>query len=181
MDGINRLHKLSRVIHRASIDNRDFIASNFHIKAGDGSYTEKTLLSQFERDILGQFPNTSGTILKRLARTMVLRRKRVLYRRHRYEEMVSRRQNSPKASSMLPTAALETSKTTLSDTDKLDSSSSAASSDNTIPLDSHETLYFPPPPRSVSHEQKSQEKETICPYCFDTLTDKEVSTEQKWQ
>ncbi|KAI8712719.1 C3H1-type domain-containing protein [Fusarium sp. LHS14.1] len=80
---ITRLNKISNTIRRASKDTQVLKASNFQIKDDEGENTEPLLLSHFEHHIGDWFPGISETIRQRLARAMLLRRKRILYRRHR--------------------------------------------------------------------------------------------------
>ncbi|RMJ16559.1 hypothetical protein CDV36_003704, partial [Fusarium kuroshium] len=80
---ISRLNKISNTIRRASKDTQVLKASNFQIKDDDGENVETLLLKHFKRHIGDWFPGISPTIRQRLARAMLLRRKRILYRRHR--------------------------------------------------------------------------------------------------
>ncbi|RSL44900.1 hypothetical protein CEP53_011008 [Fusarium sp. AF-6] len=80
---ISRLNKISNTIRRASKDTQVLKASNFQIKDDDGENVETLLLKHFEHHIGDWFPGISPTIRQRLARAMLLRRKRILYKRHR--------------------------------------------------------------------------------------------------
>ncbi|KAM0546213.1 hypothetical protein ACHAPJ_010999 [Fusarium lateritium] len=80
---ISRLNKVSNTIRRASKDTQALKASNFQIKDDEGHDVEPVLLEHFARHIGDRFPNLGEIIKQRLAHTMLLRRKRILYRRHR--------------------------------------------------------------------------------------------------
>ncbi|RSM19543.1 hypothetical protein CDV31_001703 [Fusarium ambrosium] len=80
---ISRLNKISNTIRRASKDTQVLKASNFQIKDDDGENVETLLLEHFEHHINDWFPGIHEKIRQRLARAMLLRRKRILYRRHR--------------------------------------------------------------------------------------------------
>ncbi|KAH8586928.1 hypothetical protein B0O99DRAFT_695020 [Bisporella sp. PMI_857] len=102
---ISRLNKMSNTIQRASKEAQILKASDFRIKDDDGYDVEPLLLGHFERYIRDRFPNISNTIQERLACAMLLRRKRILYRRHRQGKMAPRPQKEVlKASIILPAA-----------------------------------------------------------------------------
>lgn len=81
---ISLLHNLSNTIRRASKEHQALKMKNFQIKDEDKDI-ERMLLDIFKRYIGDQFHNASNVIQQRLAEAMVLRRKRILYRRHRQE------------------------------------------------------------------------------------------------
>ncbi|UPK95818.1 hypothetical protein LCI18_006753 [Fusarium solani-melongenae] len=102
---ITRLNKISNTIRRASKDTQVLKASNFQIKDDEGENAEPLLLSHFGHHIGDWFPGISETIRQRLARAMLLRRKRILYRRHRQGNTSIRSENTiPQASVTLPDA-----------------------------------------------------------------------------
>ncbi|KAK7425130.1 hypothetical protein QQX98_000044 [Neonectria punicea] len=102
---ITRLNKISNTIRRASKDTQVLKASNFHIKDDEGKDVEPLLLSHFEHHIGDWFPGISDTIRQRLARAMLLRRRRILYRRHRQGNTSIRSENTiSQASVILPDA-----------------------------------------------------------------------------
>ena len=78
---ISHLNKVSNTIRRAGKESQNLEASDFQMKDDEGNDVEKFLLGQFERHIGDRFPNISKTIQYRLARAMLLRRKRILHRR----------------------------------------------------------------------------------------------------
>ncbi|KAL2673791.1 hypothetical protein Neosp_012235 [[Neocosmospora] mangrovei] len=91
---ITRLNKISNTIRRASKDTQVLKASNFQIKDDEGENAEPLLLSHFEHHIGDWFPGISENIRQRLARAMLLRRKRILYRRHRQGDTSIRSENT---------------------------------------------------------------------------------------
>lgn len=97
-DQISLLHKLSNTIRRASkgIQNAE-AAKAPRIRDGEGNDAEDFLQQIFAHYIRDRFPATSTTIQQRLASTMVLRRKRMLYRRSRYENNPILAQSRPAA------------------------------------------------------------------------------------
>lgn len=97
-DQISLLHKLSNTIRRASKDVQNVEAARApRICDSEGNDAEGFLQQVFAHYIRDRFPTTSGTIQQRLAGTMVLRRKRILYRRSRYETNPIHVQNMPAA------------------------------------------------------------------------------------
>jgi hypothetical protein len=74
---IDHLNKMTNSIHRGNRDSQNSGRIN------DGDDVEAFLLTQFVSD---QFPDASVTLQQRLARTMLLRRRRIMYRRHRQAE-----------------------------------------------------------------------------------------------
>lgn len=102
---ISRLNKISNTIRRASREAQILKVSDFQITDDDGNDVEPLLLDHFRHHIRDRFPNISDTIQRRLARAMLLRRKRILHRRHRQGNTVIRPQKAaPKASITLPAA-----------------------------------------------------------------------------
>jgi len=81
------LHRLSNTIRRASKELQNIkAAKSFRIDDDDENDAEPLLQEVFANYILGRFPNIGDTIRQRLASTMLLPRKRILYRRARYGE-----------------------------------------------------------------------------------------------
>ncbi|KAF9776266.1 hypothetical protein IL306_005574, partial [Fusarium sp. DS 682] len=80
---ISRLNKISNTIRRASKETQALKASNFQIKDDEGNNVEDILLEHFKHHIGDRFPNLCEVLQGRLAQTMLIRRKRILYRRNR--------------------------------------------------------------------------------------------------
>lgn len=84
---ITLLHELSNTIRKASREaNNVKAALSFNIKDEEGHDLEKPLKNHFAANIKDQFPGISDIIRLRLAETMILRRKRILYKRTRYSK-----------------------------------------------------------------------------------------------
>ncbi|KAJ4115420.1 hypothetical protein NW768_011272 [Fusarium equiseti] len=82
---ITLLHKISNTIRRASREIQNVKASkDFIIEDDEGNDVEPFLRQLFINYIHDRFPGTGESIRSRLADSMVLRRKRILYRRERY-------------------------------------------------------------------------------------------------
>ncbi|PVH85641.1 hypothetical protein DL98DRAFT_408531, partial [Cadophora sp. DSE1049] len=102
---ISLLYRLTNTIRRASKESQNQKAAKFfQIKDDEGNDAEGCLRMIFTNYVLGRFPDIEDTILQRLATTMVLRRKRILYRRSRYGANPIK----PKRSALHPTVTLPT-------------------------------------------------------------------------
>ncbi|UNI24640.1 hypothetical protein JDV02_010373 [Purpureocillium takamizusanense] len=79
------LHDLSNTIRQAGRKAQEAKApKDFVIKDVHGNELEVPLMDAYAGNILDRFPDCSEVIRRRLAKTMVLRRKLILYRRFRY-------------------------------------------------------------------------------------------------
>lgn len=179
---ISLLHKLSNSIRRASkeLQNLD-AARSFQIRDDDGNYAEDFLRQLFLYYIRDRFPTTSETIRKRLADTMILRRKRILYRRSRYgstpirvESLPSQPEiTRPRAQNITrpqadaaggrqlerqnDTKSLAPSATTLAaDNFRKASVPSVVSASRTVALSSHDKLVFPAAPTGAIEKKRRQ-------------------------
>lgn len=83
---ISLLYRLSNKIRKASQAQNMKAARAFEICDDNELNVEDFLKSQFLHIIQDRFPGTRKTLVIRLADTMLLRRKRVLYRRSRYSQ-----------------------------------------------------------------------------------------------
>ncbi|KAH8777846.1 hypothetical protein F5883DRAFT_696797, partial [Diaporthe sp. PMI_573] len=84
-DQISLLNKLSNTIRRGSKTTQSIqAASSFQIEGDEGNDAAGFLHKVFAHYVRDRFPATSEKIQQRLAATLVLRRKRVLYRREHY-------------------------------------------------------------------------------------------------
>ncbi|KAH8742706.1 hypothetical protein F5883DRAFT_513040, partial [Diaporthe sp. PMI_573] len=82
---INLLYRLSNTIRRASKESQNLkVANSYRIRDNDGNDAEPLLQAIFASYICGRFPDMGDGLRQRLASAMVLRRKRILYRRSRY-------------------------------------------------------------------------------------------------
>lgn len=88
-EDITLLHQLSNTIRRAGRESQNSkSAAYFEIKDNDGNNIEDALQAAFLHNLLDQFPNSEESLLARLASTMVVRRKQILYRRSRRPKAV---------------------------------------------------------------------------------------------
>lgn len=84
---ISLLHELSNIIRKASREaNNVKAALSFNITDEEGNDLEKPLKGHFAANIRDRFPGISDILSLRLAETMILRRKRILYKRSRYSK-----------------------------------------------------------------------------------------------
>jgi hypothetical protein len=187
-DEISLLYKLTNTIRRASRDSQnEKAATSFKIKDQDGKDLEIVFRERFASNISDLFSGISPALKDRLAATMIVRRKRVLYRRHRLDRqqalakalIVPTRpiaqpdiQPLPAQPRIPPVKGPESrlnvapvqktlgtvierksvaksdaqSATTLAANKFHQSSPSVVSATETIAIDSHDNLIFPPPP-----------------------------------
>ncbi|UKZ74546.1 hypothetical protein TrVFT333_002216 [Trichoderma virens FT-333] len=160
---ISHLIKTSNIIRKASQETHTVRAKDFHIKDEEGNDVEVLLLDHYRRYIGDRFPTASVTIQKRLADSMILRRKLVLYKRSRYGKTAIQPQKSePEILSIsLPDSHLQLednqkakepsriqSATTLHPEkfNVIASSPSVVSATKTVALGNHEALNFPTAP-----------------------------------
>ncbi|KAI6764231.1 hypothetical protein HG530_008020 [Fusarium avenaceum] len=82
---ITLLHKTSNTIRQASKESQNIKAAEvFQIRDDEGNNAEPFLRHLFSNYIRDRFPGTTEDIRERLVDTMLLRRKRILYRKERY-------------------------------------------------------------------------------------------------
>ncbi|EHK42542.1 hypothetical protein TRIATDRAFT_163125, partial [Trichoderma atroviride IMI 206040] len=94
---ISLLHELSNTIRKASRKTTDVkAAALFHIQDDEGNDLEEPLKNYFATNIRDQFPGISDVLRLRLAKAMVVRRKRILYKRSRFAPMrIAQPSNQP--------------------------------------------------------------------------------------
>ncbi|KAK1975650.1 hypothetical protein LZ30DRAFT_764133 [Colletotrichum cereale] len=93
---ISLLHRFSNTVRRASKEtHKKKAAESFQIQDDEGNDVEGFLEELFAHHVRDQYSKTSRTIQQRLAKTMLLRRKRILYRRSRYGKTPTRTQAEP--------------------------------------------------------------------------------------
>ncbi|KAI4859353.1 hypothetical protein F4820DRAFT_453963 [Hypoxylon rubiginosum] len=174
---ISLLHRFSNTIRRASKESQNHkAAESYHIRDDEGNDAEPFLTELFSYHIRDQFPEVEEDICQRLAATMVLRRKRILYRRSRYGDTAIRTPQIPSqpqvtlpkvrptvavpeqpqeseqlqatvATSKSAIRSLAQSATTLALDDFHKASvPSVISVSKTVALSNHEDLVFPPAP-----------------------------------
>jgi hypothetical protein len=94
---ISLLHQLSNTIRKASSERHNLkAATSFEIKDEQGNDIGPLFMNLFSMEIIRRkFPDCDEVIQKKLAVAMLLRRKRILYRRSRYGKFPAR--NAPSA------------------------------------------------------------------------------------
>lgn len=183
---IGLLYQLSNTIRKAGRESQNSKADSlFEIKDADGNNIEKILEARFLHNLKDKFPGCDEDLRRRLAATILLRRKRILYRRSRRPKapairlpvvlepdvrqglgaersmapVEAKRQETGPAEtqtlkrqpSVVRSLAKTTKTTTTLDPEKLrpPTAPSVLSVAKTIPLNSHDDLVFPPPPRAA--------------------------------
>lgn len=82
---ISLLYKISNTIRRASKEAQNLkAAKSYRMKDDEGHDVEQLLHQIFSSYLVGRFPSIKGNLCDRLASSMLLRRRRILYRRSRY-------------------------------------------------------------------------------------------------
>ncbi|RSL82310.1 hypothetical protein CEP51_005232 [Fusarium floridanum] len=168
------LHKFTNTIRRASKEKQNVEAEkSFKIKDDEGNDAEPFLHHLFSNQIRDRFPGVSDNIQQRLANSMVLRRKRILYRRKRYDKKPIRppelplppRVSAPKVkpnvgvqrqpikqqTAPAPTPSTvpsvpQTATTLVAEKFQQAAAPSVISVSKTVALSSHDQLQFPPAP-----------------------------------
>ncbi|KAL4903147.1 hypothetical protein BDW74DRAFT_156725 [Aspergillus multicolor] len=94
---ITLMHQLSNTIRKASRDGQnEKAATAFKILDDDGNDIGQCFMDHFALEIIQRrFPGCDRGLQKRLAATMLLRRKRILYRRSRYMKAPSKTSSAP--------------------------------------------------------------------------------------
>ncbi|KAI1427238.1 hypothetical protein F5Y12DRAFT_180747 [Xylaria sp. FL1777] len=184
---ISLLHRFSNTIRRASKETQSYkAAKTFMIKDDEGNNAEPFLLKLFSNHVRDRFPGASDEIRQRLASTMLMRRKRVLYSRSRYGKSIVRTQKVPSQPQARPTIQLfkepanrgvvtrvpqitaqsvaQTATTLSPENFQRASSPSVVSVSKTVALNHHEEVRFPPAPcgwlkRKYNKRKKEREKE----------------------
>lgn len=185
---ITLLNDISNTIRKASRKTQDAKAmGDFTIRDADGNDIEKPLCDAWADNILDRFPGCNETVRLRLAWTMVLRRRKIIYRRHRHSGQPFRTlQTSDKPSlrslpgeanthrvlrstnskgqgespSVIASTAIRSATTlALPDFQKAQTPS-VVSRSRTIALDSHEGLVFPRAPGKLlnGHPKRNQDR-----------------------
>ncbi|KAF4948625.1 hypothetical protein FGADI_9529 [Fusarium gaditjirri] len=186
---ITLLHKTSNTIRRASKEIQNIKAAEvFKIRDDEGNDAEPFLRQLFVNYIRDRFPGTNEEIRKRLADTMLLRRKRILYRKERYgkssirlpeavakpvishprpeprEEITqgSVKRRAVEAPSQSHIQSVTKTATTLSpEKFKKAAAPSVISVSRTVALSSTDKLCFPPPPTAGLMRKYNKAKKEI--------------------
>ncbi|KAH8779889.1 hypothetical protein F5883DRAFT_406681, partial [Diaporthe sp. PMI_573] len=87
---IDWLHRLANLVRRASTSRQNAKASTFLLKDDQGGDATPVLEKLFRYWIKRDFPNVADDFCERLISTMILRRRRILYRRSRQNKLALR-------------------------------------------------------------------------------------------
>ncbi|KAH7230802.1 hypothetical protein B0J15DRAFT_575327 [Fusarium solani] len=178
IEGISKeltlLHKISNTIRRASKEQQNIQAEkSFKIQDEEGNDAEPFLRQLFSNQIRDRFPGASDNIQQRLVNSMVLRRKRILYRRKRYDKKPIRplevplpptvsapkakpnvglqrqpvkQQPTPVSTPSIVPSVPQTATTLVAEKFQQAAAPSVISVSKTVALSSHDQLQFPPAP-----------------------------------
>jgi hypothetical protein len=86
-DTIDRLYRLSWVIRRPVAASQNAKAASFRITDDDGNEYEKEFEDFAAQMVKHRFPSTNVSLVAKLAKSITLRRKRFLYRRHHQDKL----------------------------------------------------------------------------------------------
>jgi hypothetical protein len=184
---ISHFNKISNTIRRASKKGQIIKTSGFKIKDNDGNDLEPLLLGHFEHYIRDRFLDITQVIREGFTHAMLLRRKRILYRRYRQGSTAIKPPNiASKASITFPVGQetvnstevklkkdnnhIAVTTTTSSHTKgamtlhpeqfrMAASTPSFVSTSKMIAFGSHEALNFPPAPGFAAKRKHKQLKE----------------------
>ena len=176
-EDISILHKLSNTIRTASAESHNVkAATNFEIRDADGNNLGQLFKDEFAASLLKiKFPGASERIRARLASAMLLRRRRILYRKSRQAARPIRILPKPTAAE-IPKQSPKLVETRLVSESKTEGSKlSRVSTAESIPLMQDDELNFPPIPRPAG------DLEPTCPYCFLVLSGDEATDSRKWR
>jgi hypothetical protein len=197
-------------LRRASKEAQNLKANNLPLHDEDGNDVASLLLGHFKHYLADRFPTLNETIRDRIAHTMVLRRKRVLYRRSRQLINLTKNEEvAPRTSA--PVAPTTATTLVVGQFLAVSSTRSVSSTTKTVALANHEPLVFPPAPGTYTrrkHERlkaqwrpdheahlKSEDEgpeevlktdwqamaEVTCPYCCQALPSEKVLDDKTWQ
>lgn len=201
---VTLLHNLSNTIRKASRESQNLKAQHFMIKDEDGNDMEKSLRLYFIKALHARFPESSESIRHRLCSTMLIRRKTILHRRHRYYSApnslpkpaveplprVSARPSSQQGSSLQKpiegggltarstVCSTVQSATTLATPEfQQESAPSTVSQARTDALAAHEALVIPPAPKPRTQNAV----ETTCPFCLISIPVRYINNQASWR
>ncbi|KAH8199179.1 hypothetical protein TruAng_006648 [Truncatella angustata] len=183
-DDIGLLHRLSNAIRKAGRENQNSKASSsFEIEDADGNNFEGVLEGNFAHHLEDQLPGCEDKLRRRLAFTVVLRRRRILYRRSRFpgnsfsplivkaEPTIRVAPLQPRSTILAPVEQQSVRNTVFSKAEttmtvdvemlKPPAAASDVSMTQTIPLKSEHNLIFPPPLRGTIRERFQKTKERL--------------------
>ena len=207
-EDISILHKLSNTIRTASAESHNVkAATNFEIRDADGNNLGQLFKDEFAASLLKmKFPGASERIRARLASAMLLRRRRILYRKSRQAARPIKILPEPTAaeipkqsSKLVETRLVSESKTEGSKPSRfLSTPSRVLSQAHTATTLDPERFRKASAPSRVSTAESiplmqddelnfppiprpAGDLEPICPYCFLVLLGDEATDSRKWR
>ncbi|KAI1106795.1 hypothetical protein F4804DRAFT_329989 [Jackrogersella minutella] len=203
---IGLLHELSNTIRKASKESQNLkVATSLRMTDDEGNDIEDILRGYHIHYLQDRFPKSADSIRNRLTVTMILRHKRILYRRSRYsgnliksstpvlkpnietlniapqqeaqEQGLSSQSIQPESVAPSRICSTVQSATTLApQAFQRASAPSIVSHVESVDLRSHENLVLPPCPGNPNQHMI----EVTCPYCFNILSSHEANNEAGW-
>ncbi|KAL5085404.1 hypothetical protein Trisim1_010631 [Trichoderma cf. simile WF8] len=187
---IDWLHRLSNLVRKASFANQHKRADKFILKDEDDNDMSDTLTDYFTRLIKREFSGLQDNLVLRLAASMLMRRRRIMYRRSQQQrwkisQVEPKTKNLELASTKLiptssePNVLLKHEKVLVSKPEGITtapsrltattidtnirrrvSAPSGISKGSTAPLNEQSQLLIPPPPKGANFDE-----DFICDYC----------------
>jgi hypothetical protein len=206
---IDWLHRLSNLVRKASVATQNERAAAFVLRDEVGSDITDSLRTFYKAIIRRESRNIDDALVDRLAQTMILRRKRILYRRSRQTRWIMQQvDDSRRALDILPTQTPHPSQDHAGSQDGEETASSntnppanehrEASSMLTVTVVDRETYLKQATPSRISRATSApfqpsekllvpprpraagQGKEFVCDYCCLILSSDQVSDHDKW-
>ncbi|KAJ0424774.1 hypothetical protein BJY00DRAFT_308679 [Aspergillus carlsbadensis] len=151
---ITLLHRLSNTIRKAGRQSQNLrAATDFKITDEAGDDVGLIFRDLFARDLIGRkFPACSDSLQERLASAMLLRRKRILYRRSRHDRLMETHDTTRAVNQAEPSAARSKTgsgaTTVTPEQFKKASAASVVMRAPTLRLSTSESALFPPAPKA---------------------------------
>ncbi|KAL2844258.1 hypothetical protein BJX68DRAFT_269784 [Aspergillus pseudodeflectus] len=151
---ITLLHRLSNSIRRASRESQNQrAATDFNLTDEEGNDVGLIFRDLFARELIARkFPGCSDTLRVRLASAMLLRRKRILYRRSRHNQLIETKDTTQtverKGPSTARSKASSGATTVIPEQFKRVSMGPLVTRASTLRLTASESTLFPPAPKA---------------------------------
>ncbi|KAF7533010.1 hypothetical protein G7054_g7430 [Neopestalotiopsis clavispora] len=205
---VRLFHEVSNAIRKASRESQNFKAAKYFVlRDFEGNNLEHELQRYYTLNLRDRFPESSESICERISASMIMRRKRILYRRDRYlstpikplqpaskpipalrptqlpfANTESRPTRIPKVTlnstaSQIHSPTVKTATTLDPKRFKSFSAPSVVSSTQYTDLNDIEDLVFPSPPSAP----KDHGSERTCPFCLYVLPDHVFADIERWK
>ncbi|KKO99136.1 hypothetical protein THAR02_08748 [Trichoderma harzianum] len=202
---IDWLHRLSNLVRKASFANQHKRADKFILKDEDDNDMSDTLTDYYTRLIKREFSGLQDNLVQRLAASMLMRRRRIMYRRSQQQrwkipQVEPKTKNLELASTTLiptssePNVLLKNEKVLVSKPEGITtapsrltattidtnirrrvSAPSGISKGSTAPLNEQSQLLIPPPPKGANFGE-----DFVCDYCCLILPSKIALNRNTW-